>query len=105
MLQETQKLHNKAIAKMYEQLRNLLSGDLQSQGDRVCHNMQKHDSWAGLNGQVTVGRHPPMWTAFQDCFELHKLRVFSADAAKRQLFHIQQVVRKPQRTTVQQHIL
>ncbi len=31
MLQEAQKAHNKAIAESYEQLRNLLSGDAQSQ--------------------------------------------------------------------------
>ncbi len=31
MLQEVQKAHNKAIAKTYMQLRNLLSGDAQSQ--------------------------------------------------------------------------
>jgi hypothetical protein len=43
--------------------------------------------------------------SFQDCHELHKLTVFSADAAERQRFYIQQVVRKPQRATVQQHIL
>jgi hypothetical protein len=43
--------------------------------------------------------------SFQDCLELHKLTVFSADAAKRQRFYIQQAVRKPQRATVQQHIL
>jgi hypothetical protein len=43
--------------------------------------------------------------SFQDCLELHKLTVFSADAAKRQRFYIQQVVRKPQRAAVQQHIL
>jgi hypothetical protein len=43
--------------------------------------------------------------SFLDCLELHKLTVFSADAAKRQRFYIQQVVRKPQRATVQQHIL
>ncbi len=30
MLQEAQKAHDKAIAKTYEQLRNLLSGDAQS---------------------------------------------------------------------------
>jgi hypothetical protein len=36
---------------------------------------------------------------------LHKLTVFSADTAKRQRFYIQQVVCKPQRATVQQHIL
>jgi hypothetical protein len=38
MLQEAQKAHDKAIAKTYKQLRNLLlSGDAQSQWDRVCH--------------------------------------------------------------------
>jgi hypothetical protein len=46
-----------------------------------------------------------MWMFFQDCLELHKLTVFSADATKRQQFYIQQVVHKPQRATVQQHIL
>jgi hypothetical protein len=43
--------------------------------------------------------------SFQDCLELHKLISFSADAAKRQRFYIQQAVCKPQRATVQQHIL
>jgi hypothetical protein len=46
-----------------------------------------------------------MWRSFLDCLELHKLTVFSADAAKRQWFYIQQAVCKPQRATVQQHIL
>ncbi len=46
-----------------------------------------------------------MWTSFLDCLELHKLTVFSADATKRQQFYIQQVVHKPQRATVRQHIL
>ena len=31
MVQDLQKAHNKAIAKTYKQLRNLLSGDAQSQ--------------------------------------------------------------------------
>jgi hypothetical protein len=42
--------------------------------------------------------------SFLDCLELHKLTVFSADAAEKQRFSIQQAVRKPQRATVQQHI-
>ncbi len=105
MLQEAQKAHNKAIAERYKQLRNLLSGDAQSQWDCVCRMMHKGDSWAGVKGQVTKGRHPRMWMSFQDCLELHKLTVFSADAAKRQRFYIQQAVHKPQRATVQQHIL
>jgi hypothetical protein len=45
-----------------------------------------------------------MQMSFLDCLELHKLTVFSADAAGRQWFYIQQAVRKPQRATVRQHI-
>ncbi len=54
LLQEAQKQHDKAIAKMYKQLRNLLSGDPQSQWDCVCCEMHKRDSWAGVSGQVTI---------------------------------------------------
>jgi hypothetical protein len=104
MLQEAQKAHDKAIAKSYKQLRNLLSGNTQSQWDCVCRKMHKRDLWAAVNGQVTKGRHPRTWMSFLDCLELHKLTVFSADAAKRQRFYIQQAVHKPQRATVQQHI-
>ncbi len=100
MLQEAQKAHNKAIAKTYKQLRNLLSGDAQSQWDCICREMHECDSWAGVIGQVTKNRHPQTWKSFLDCLELHKLTVFSADAAKRQRFYIQQAMRKPQRATV-----
>jgi hypothetical protein len=105
MLQDAQKAHDEAIAKTYEQLRSLLSGNLQSQWDHVCDKMHERDLWAGVNGQVTAQRHQRMWMSFQDCLELHKLTVFTADAAERQQFYIQQVVHKPQRATVQQHIL
>jgi hypothetical protein len=105
MLHEAQKAHDKAIAESYEQLRNLLSGNAQSQWDCICRKMHKHDAWAAVNSQVTKGRRPRMWTSFLDCLELHKLAVFSADAAKRQQFYSQQVVCKPQRATVRQHIL
>ncbi len=83
MLQESQKAHNKVIAETYKQLRNLLSGNAQSQWDRVCREMPEHDSWAAVNSQVTEGRRPRTWMSFLDCLKLHKLTVFSADAAKR----------------------
>jgi hypothetical protein len=105
MLQEAHKANNEAIAKMYEFLRNLLSADVQSQWDCVCRKMHKHDLWAGVNGTVAKGWHPRTWAAFQDCLELHKLTVFTSDAAERQRFYIQQAVRKPQRATVRQHVL
>jgi hypothetical protein len=81
LLQDFQKAHDEAIAKVYKQLRNLLSCNPQSQWDRVCRKMHERDSWAGVNGQVTKGRHPRTWMSFQDCLELHKVTVFSADAA------------------------
>jgi hypothetical protein len=58
MLQEAQKAHDKAIPESYEQLRNLLSGNAQSQWDCVCPKMHERDSWAAVNGQVTKGRRP-----------------------------------------------
>jgi hypothetical protein len=104
MLHKAQRAHDKAIAETYEQLRNLLSGDAQSQWDCVCRKMQERDLWAAVNGQVTKGRCPRTWMSFLDCLELHMLTVFSADAAERRRFYIQQAVRKPQRATVRQHI-
>ncbi len=86
MLQEAQKAHNKAIAERYGQLRNLLSSNAQSQWDRVCREMHERDLWAAVNGQVTKDRRPRTWMSFLDCLELHKLTVFSVDAAKRQWF-------------------
>jgi hypothetical protein len=77
MLQEAQKAHKNAIVGSYKQLRNLLSGNAQSQWDCICHEMHKRDSWAAVNGQVTKGRRPRTWTTFLDCLELHKLTVFS----------------------------
>ncbi len=58
MLQESHRAHDKAFAELYEQLRNLLSGDVQSQWDQVCHKMHKNDSWAAVNGKIIKGRHP-----------------------------------------------
>ncbi len=84
MLQESQRAHDKAIAESYEQLRNLLSSDAQSQWDRVCCKMHENDSWAAVNGKITEGRRPRTWMSFLDCLELHKLTVFSADAAEKQ---------------------
>jgi hypothetical protein len=95
MLKEGWKAHNKAVVKTYKLLRNLLSGYPQSQWDQVCHEMHERYLWAGVNGQMTTGRHLHLWTAFQDCLKLHKLTVFTADAAKRQRFYIQQAVCKP----------
>jgi hypothetical protein len=66
--------------------------------------MHECDSWAGPDGEKHDGKRPKSYKAFLDCLELHKLTIFSADAAKRQRYYIQQAVRKPQRVTVRQFI-
>ena len=73
MLQEAQKAHDKAITKSYKQLRNLLSGNAQSQWDHVCHKMHERDSWAAANGQVTKGRCLQTWMSFLDCLNVDVL--------------------------------
>ncbi len=75
MLKEAREKHDEAVAKMYKLLRNLLSGDLQTQWDLICCKMHERDLWAGVNGQVTTGRHPHLWITFGYCLELHKLMV------------------------------
>jgi hypothetical protein len=39
-----------------------------------------------------------------DCIELHKLTIFSADAAEKQLYYMQQTIKKPQQVTVRQFV-
>jgi hypothetical protein len=45
LLQDFQKAHDEAIAKVYKQLQNLLSGNPQAQWDRVCRKMHKREVW------------------------------------------------------------
>ncbi len=62
--------------------------------------MHKRDLWAGVIGKKHNGKRPWGYSAFLDCLELHKLTVFSADAAERQRYCIQLAIRKPQRASV-----
>jgi hypothetical protein len=39
-----------------------------------------------------------------DCIKLHKLTVFSADAAEKHHYYMQQMIKKPQRVTVRQFV-
>ncbi len=50
MLKEARKAQGEALAKTYKFLRNLLSGNPQSQWDWICLKMHERDSWA--EGQI-----------------------------------------------------
>jgi hypothetical protein len=94
----------KAIEATYEVMRTLLAGDPLTQWDRIVKEMHEGDSWAGPDGKEHKGSRLKCTKAFSDCLELHKLTVFSPDAAERQRYYIQQGIRKPQRASVRQFI-
>jgi len=104
LLSTASKQYNEAVGATYELLRNLLAGEPQTQWDRIVREMHERDSWAGADGERHNGKRPKGFKAFMDCLELHKLTVFTADAAERQRYYVQQGIRKPQRATVRQFI-
>jgi hypothetical protein len=55
--------------------------------------MHERDSWAGADGEKHDGKYPKGFKAISDCLELHKLTMFTADAAERQRY-FQQGIRK-----------
>jgi hypothetical protein len=77
----------KAIEATYEVMRSLLAGDPQTQWDRIVKEMHEGDSWAGPDGKEHQGSRLKCNKAFSDCLELHKLMVFSPDAAERQRYY------------------
>jgi hypothetical protein len=95
LAQLTQKQYNEVVASTYELLCNLLAGKPQTQWDRIRQEMHDGDSWAGVNGERNKGKHVKSFATFLDCLELHKLRVFTHNSAKRQKYYIQQQVHKP----------
>jgi hypothetical protein len=104
LLSTASKQYNEAVGATYELLRNLLAGEPQTQWDCIVREMHERGSWAGADGERHNGKRPKGFKAFMDCLELHKLTVFTADAAERQRYYVQQGIRKPQRATVRQFI-
>ncbi len=104
MLECTKKEHESAVAQTYKFLCNLLTGDQQAQWGCNCHEMHDCNAWAGLNGEKHKSKRQYAWALFKDCLELHKLTIFSTDAAKRQKFYIQQGVQKTQQAFLCQYV-
>ena len=85
---QKKKQYEEAVASVYELLPNLLAGEAQSQWDCILREMHNCDSWAGLDGKRHDKKRLKTWEAFKECLELHKLTVFSHDAAERQRCYI-----------------
>ncbi len=90
--------------KAYEVFRCFVVGNMQTQWDKIVHKMHTKDPWIGMNGKPNNGPRVHSWLSFQDCIKLHKLTIFPVDAAKKQHFYMQQMVKKPQQVTTGQYM-
>jgi hypothetical protein len=94
----------KAIQKPFNLACQLVIGEVQTQLDKIVKEMFNCATWIGINGKSNKGPRVRTWNSLMDCIELHKLTVLPADAAEKQRFYFQQVVRKPQRVTIRQYM-
>ena len=53
-----------------------------------------------MNETTHKGPRAKTWASFLDCIKLHKLMIFSCDAAELQQYYMQQYVKKPHRIMV-----
>jgi hypothetical protein len=90
--------------KAYELLRCFVVGEARTQWDRIVNKMHTKNPWIGINGKSNKGICVKSWISFMDCIKLHKLTVFPADAAEKQHYYMQQMIKKPQRVMVRQFV-
>ncbi len=84
LLKEAEKNALKEIVKAYELFRTYFVGEARTQWDKVVQEMHLKNPWVAVDGSLNQGPHERTWESFLDCIELHKLTIFSCDAAKLQ---------------------
>ncbi len=62
------------------------------QRDRIVNEMHTKNPWIGVNGKSNKGIRVKSWISFMDCIKLHKLTIFSADAAEKECYYMQQTI-------------
>ncbi len=82
--------------KAYVLFRCFVIGDARMEWDRIVNEMHTKNPWIGVNGKSNKGVRVKSWISFMDCIKLHKLTVFPADAAEKQRYYMQQMIKKPQ---------
>ncbi len=100
LLEQAEKNALKEVVKAYELICTYFIGKARTQWDKVVQEMHQKDPWVAVDGSLNQGPCKKTWDSFLDCIELHKLTIFSCDAAELQRYYMQQHIRKPQRVTV-----
>jgi hypothetical protein len=104
-LKAKQTFAGEVAQKAYKLFCCFVVGKARTQWDRIVNKMYTKNPWIGVNGKSNKGIRVKSWISFMDCIELQKLTIFPADAAEKQRYYMQQMIKKPQRVTVCQFIL
>jgi hypothetical protein len=89
--------------KAYKLFHCFIVGKARTNWDRIMNKMHTQNPWTGVN-RTNKGICICSWIFFIDCIEPHKLTVFPADAAEKQRYYMQQMIKKSQRVTVHQFV-
>jgi hypothetical protein len=90
--------------KAYKLYHSFVVVKAQTQWDRIVNEMHTKILWIGVNGKSNKGICVKSWISCMDCIKPHKLTVFPADAPEKQLYYMQQTIKKPQRVMVRQFV-
>ncbi len=66
--------------------------------------MHTKNPWEDIKGVKHTSLHGKLQQSLTDCIELHKLTVFTIDAAERLRYYLMCSVKKPVRWTIRMHI-
>jgi hypothetical protein len=91
--------------KVYKLFHCFIVGKVQLQLDKIVHEMHSKDPWVSVNVKSHKGLCVHSWLSFWDCIKLHKLTVFPADAAEKQHFYMQHMIKKPVSHNMSVHVL
>ena len=75
------------IVKAYELFCTYFIGEACTQWNKVVQETHQKDPWVAVNGSLNPGPHKKTWESFFDCIKLHKLTIFSCDAAELQRYY------------------
>ena len=87
-LEKAKKTDIAEIVKAYELFCIYFVSEARTQWDKVVQEMHMKDPWVAVNGSLNKGSCKKTWESFLDCIELHKLTIFSCDAAKLQRYYM-----------------
>jgi hypothetical protein len=87
----------------YDLFRKLLRDELEIQRDWIMTDMHTKNPWEDIKGVKHNSLHGKSQQSLTDCIEIHKLTVFTVDAAERLRYYLMCSIKKPVRWAIRMH--